>query len=542
MKALIRSGLCAALGWLASSAGAQETPQWKSSPSGNSRPTAMAGSAAAGPSVSLSQPTPLDGPAPSFRPITVAPPATVRAQNADDRPLQIEPFFDDKKPQPFPTSDPDKKPSQPLPKDNGFVPPPPTPVRTPYMNMDMSGDGCGCDNTCGSCGPCGTCGTHLGCLHGWGGWGSGDPGDRYQAWASAEYLMWWQRGQATPPLIAASPGGIPTSQVGLPGTSSVLYDHTPNYNEGGARFSVGAWLPCFCNNLGVEVSYFFLARQSSTSTFDSGGDPQLARPFVTSTGVLASEPFALQNATDSAHGSATIHDYTQLWGIDANLRYKLWRGPNCWVDLLFGYRYINLGEGIGITEDRFNQTVFGLADTIHTREVESFDTRNEFNGAQIGFDSEIRLYNRWFLGINGKMAVGSVYQLVNVNGSTTFSNDPFGNGTQPGALLASTTNIGSHSQTRFAVAPELAFKIGYDVTDHLRLFAGYDFLYLSSVVRPGDQIDLNVNPAFRPASGTTPGFGNFQSPAAAGPRVPAPQLNTTTYWAQGLTFGLMYRY
>jgi hypothetical protein len=536
MKALIRGGLCVALGWLASSAGAQEALKWKSSATNaNSVPAAVAGATTAGPTVSLSQPTPLEGPAPtpasSFRVISGAPPATVRAQNADDRPFQIESLLEpgtDKKSPPSPQ------------KDKGFVPPPPTPL-SPMPQMDGFGtpDGCGCDNPCGSCDPCGSCGPRLSGLRGW---GMGDPGNRYQAWASAEYLMWWQRGQATPPLVVVSPGGTPTAQTGLPGTSAVLYDHTPNYNEGGARFGVGTWLPCFCNNLGIEVNYFFLARQSATSTFDSPGDPQLSRPFITSSGVLASEPFALQNATDAAHGSATIHDYTQLWGIDANLRYKLWRGPNCWVDLLVGYRYINLSEGIGITEDRFNQTVFGLADTIHTRESESFETRNEFNGVQIGVDSEVRLWDRWFLGMNAKVAMGSMYQVVNINGSTTFSNDPFGNGTQPGALLASTTNIGNHTQNRFAVAPEVGFKIGYDVTDHLRVFAGYNFLYLSSVVRPGDQIDLNVNPAFRPASGTTPGFGNVQSPALAGPRVPAVLMNTTNYWAQGLTFGVMYRY
>jgi Putative beta barrel porin-7 (BBP7) len=418
---------------------------------------------------------------------------------------------------------------------------------TPAPHMDgpgMAGDGCGCScvDTCAPCGTCGPCGTRFSCLHGWGGCGACEPDDRYQVWASAEYLMWWQRGQSTPPLVAATPAGVPTSQVGLPGTSIVLYDQTPNYTSSGARFSLGAWLPCFCNNLGIEVNYFFLARQSSTSTFESGGDPQLSRPFITSTGVLASEPFALQNATDLAHGSVTIHDYTQLWGIDTNLRYKLWRGPSCWVDFLFGYRYINLSEGIGITEDRFNQVVFTLPDTIHTREVESFETRNEFNGVQIGLDSEFRLGDRWFLGVNAKMAMGTMYQVVNINGSTTFSNDPFGNGTQPGALLASPTNIGRRTQDRFAIAPEVGVRIGYDLTDHLRIFAGYNFLFLSSVVRPGDQIDLNVNPAFRPASGTTPGFGNFQNPALAGPRVPAVLMNTTNYWAQGLTFGLMYRF
>ena len=77
-------------------------------------------------------------------------------------------------------------------------------------------------------------------------------------------------------------------------------------------------------------------------------------------------------------------------------------------------------------------------------------------------------------------------------------------------------------------------KLGIDVTDHLRIFAGYDFLYLSSVVRPGDQIDLNVSPSFRPTI--------FGPGAGGGPRQPAVLYRTSDYWAQGFNFGLMYRY
>jgi hypothetical protein len=57
---------------------------------------------------------------------------------------------------------------------------------------------------------------------------------------------------------------------------------------------------------------------------------------------------------------------------------------------------------------------------------------------------------------------------------------------------------------------------------------------LSSVVRPAEQIDLNVNQSFRPTV-VGPGVGT-------GPRVPAVLYRTNDFWAQGLTFGLQYRY
>jgi len=41
--------------------------------------------------------------------------------------------------------------------------------------------------------------------------------------------------------------------------------------------------------------------------------------------------------------------------------------------------------------------------------------------------------------------------------------------------------------------PELNLKIGYDITPNLRAYVGYDFLFISSVVRPAEQIDLHVN-------------------------------------------------
>ncbi len=500
-------------------AGAQEPVQWK-------------------PAITLSQPTPLNAapaPAPSFRAIPGTPPAIVRGQQADERVFQIEPL------------PPDAKFPQALPKDKNFIPPPPTSLGpTPITPFDGVGGCSSCDDPCGTCG---TCGPRLSGLRGW---GSNDPGDRYQAWASAEYLMWWQKGQTTPPLIAANAGGTPTAQVGIPGAgTNVLYNQTPNYSESGGRFGIGAWLPCFCNNVGVEINYFFLARQSSTAVFNSDGNPELSRPFINDPPIMhASEPFSLQNSTDLAHGSATVHDFTQLWGIDANLRYKLYRGANCWIDALVGYRYLNLTEGIDITEDRFNEVVGTLPNTTHTREVDSFGTSNAFNGVQLGLDGECRIGDRWFIGMNAKIAMGTTSEIVNINGSTTYSGFTGilagNNGTAPGALLTSVTNIGTWSQSRFAVAPEVGFKIGYDVTDHLRLFAGYDFLYLSSVVRPGDQIDVNVNPKFRPQPspiGTGLSIpGTLMTPAAAGPRVPTVLLRSTDYWAQGLTFGLMYRY
>jgi hypothetical protein len=54
---------------------------------------------------------------------------------------------------------------------------------------------------------------------------------------------------------------------------------------------------------------------------------------------------------------------------------------------------------------------------------------------------------------------------------------------------------------------------------------GYTFLYWSSVVRAGDQIDLTVNP-------------NLLSDTPGGPARPSFAFHETGIWAQGLSLGV----
>ena len=493
MKAFIKSGLCLALGWLASGADAQEI-KIKWNPSRTETPAAP-----------IVQPPRDTG----IRPV-------VRLQAPDDISVLPVPVLEkDAK---------DVKEAKKLPKDkDGFNPPRPQSVPTPVYSTQMP-DGCEPD--------AGWCGLKWCRPH----WFRACP-DGPRFYIGAEGLVWWQKHQGTPPLITSSPVGTPTVDTGVLPGATVLYQGVPNQTHGGARFTVGGWFPGSCCNLGLEASMFFLARQSNSAVFTSFGDPQFARPFVDTVVGNNAEPFSIRNGTDVATGSATIHAFSQLWGGDVSLRYKWLRGPNCSVDLLVGYRHITLSEGIDITEDRQNVIVGGLVNGIHSFEQESFHTRNQFNGIQFGIDGEWRFGARWFLGVNTKVAFGSMYQIVNIDGSTTFSNvpAPFVAGTVPGALLASTTNIGRYTHNRFGISPEVGVKIGYDVTDRLRVFAGYDFLYLNNVVRPGDQIDPVVNQSFRPLPAPFVATG-------AGTRVPSVMFRTTDYWAQGFNVGLLYRY
>lgn len=499
MKALIKSGLVVALGWLASAAGAQEVPiKWQASGNKN------AGTAVR--PVTLSQPTPLDG----FTPV-------VRGQAPDDKnaaPLpKLEIIIGDPKGAQKLPADKEKD------KPKSFTPPPPQPMPTPApmpITESLMPDGCGFDD----CGP--LRGRRFF-------WGNGDccP-DRPCFWMTAEYLMWWTRSQSVPPLVTGTPFGS-TAPIGVLPGATVLYDNVPNPMRSGARFTVGCWLPHFCDRLGVEFSYFFLGRQGATSDFGPGTGLALGRPFFSV--INNANNAEVFNAADRT-GFASISTFTNLWGMEANLRHKWLCGPSWWVDCLAGYRHLNLNEGISISES-LTITTPGINQGTSFVEHESFGTRNLFNGGQFGIEGECRIGNRCFVGWSTKLAVGSVYQIINTDATTTRTLPGGAPQTQQGALLITQTNQGKSTSTAFAVLPEVGIKLGYDCTDHLRIFVGYNFLYLSNVVRPGDQIDPRVNSELRPFTGNT---------TSAFPRVPQVPFKNTDYWAQGLNFGLQYRY
>jgi Putative beta barrel porin-7 (BBP7) len=82
------------------------------------------------------------------------------------------------------------------------------------------------------------------------------------------------------------------------------------------------------------------------------------------------------------------------------------------------------------------------------------------------------------------------------------------------------------------VVPQVQAQLGYRLPLGLRVFAGYDLIFVSNVVRPGNQIDTTLNLSGSP--GITPG-GIF-----SGAVRPAPAFNNSSFWAQGINFGASY--
>ncbi len=367
---------------------------------------------------------------------------------------------------------------------------------------------------------------------------------------SAEYLFWGTKGFYIPPLVSTDLATVPqvdgngnTLQgvIGRSPTAKLLYgDQTiQGATHSGARFTV-AYTFDPCCEWTAEASFFYLGRRGET--FDSSL-PVLARPFTRFPNIpdaeLISTPGITPNDLASLCGRATVDSLSSLNGVEGNLKRKCWSECDRTAYGLVGFRYLALDDSLHIAENITSfravpgTTLFDPGTTI--RVTDFFDTRNRFYGPQVGASME-RTRGRWIFSGQAKVGLGVTVSEIDIIGQQVFT--PVGGNPQVfnGGLLALASNSGTRTKSSFSVVPEVAFKVGYSVTDNLRVFVGYDFLYWSNVMRPGDQIDtvLDVNQIPNPGG---PRVGPVSNPPR--PQVP---FRRTDYWAQGLTGGLEWRY
>jgi hypothetical protein len=353
------------------------------------------------------------------------------------------------------------------------------------------------------------------------------PGNRW--YGSADALMWWIRGQPLPPLVTTStlPFTPNSGALGVPGTVVEYGGNSVNSSlYWGGRLTLGWWVDPE-HDLGIEASGFFLGSRTSNFQTFSNAQTLLARPFFNvDTGLQDRE---ITSAPGVVAGGVSINSHTSLWGAEANLRSNLICGDCGFIDVLAGFRTLGLNERLNIVENvnivagPFNGVGFNLLD--------QFRTNNQFYGGQIGAVGEWRL-GRWSFDLTTKLGLGTTQQMVNIYGASVINNQGTIS-TFPGSgILAQSSNDGVHTRDVFTVVPEVGLSVGYQLTEHWRFSAGYNFLYWSSVVRPGNQIDLGLDPnQFATSNG-----------ALANATRPAFNFNGSDFWAQGITLSLEFKY
>ncbi len=356
--------------------------------------------------------------------------------------------------------------------------------------------------------------------------------DPYRWWLSGEYLLGFTRSAGTPAVISTGPAAS-NGIVGLVGTR-LLESSSPKFDSvSGGRLSGGVWLDS-CRAYGFEWGVFFLPRQQSTSTFQAAPGAVLARPFFDT--LFNVENSRLISSPGLFTGSATSTSSTSFWGGELGSRLRVVETPTFSLEQLFHFRYYELKESFTTEDDStalaggvvaFNGQVFPAPARVRVND--SIVVLNRFYGGSAGMRM-VWTPGRWEVRLDARMGVGTMEQNVTLDGMTRLENVGAAASTQPGFYTAA-QNIGSSRQYRLSLAPDVQGRVGYRVTDWLMVTAGYQFLYMTNVARPGDMIDRRLSSARIPSSQT---FG------AASPVVrDAPVYDSRDFWMQGVTAGVM---
>jgi hypothetical protein len=363
--------------------------------------------------------------------------------------------------------------------------------------------------------------------------------------------MWWIKDAPLPHALVTT--GDPFSDN--PG--ALGHGGVPRYGDeadfgtfSGVRATVGAWLDSD-QSIGLEGSGFILPRRTKNFRVnsDANGNPVLTFRYLDPpvNGVAAEDAFQASVPPGNPFGvgpfagGVAVDSSSRLWGAEANLVAGLSSSGNLRLQALAGFRYLDLDENLDLLFRRtaldgamvsFEGALFGAGNTVTS--ADTFHTRTQFYGGQIGVRGEYT-FGKAFVGFTGKVALGDSHEVVQITGSSALFPVNGSPVTVNGGQFAGPSNIGRSTQDEFAVVPEVELKVGYGITDNLRAFVGYDFLYWSRVVRPGNQVDLIVDTRRDPVD---PGF----DPTLPKTTFPKPAFNHSDFWAQGVTFGLELRY
>lgn len=360
----------------------------------------------------------------------------------------------------------------------------------------------------------------------------------------AEYLLWWVRRGNIPALATTAPDTTnPAGNFGFlgrPGTS-VLLPAGP-FGDGqrsGFRIRAGGWFDDWWSGCGLDGSFFFLGRKTDTFAVSSAQTPVITRPFFVPNLGANGQPigeFGEVVAGGGTAGALAVTLDSRLWGADVNVKSCICRTCESHSEWFVGYRHLNLKEDLSITESitsgPLDQPTFPLGTRIVVNDT--FAVQNQFHGGQVGYATG-RRWGRLDADLRASVALGVTHQELDITGSQLVQ--PPGQATPSaftGGLVAAGPNLGHFTQNKFSVAPEVTMNLGYLVTPNLRVSVGYNFLYWTNVLRPGEQIDRVVDPTF------VPNFNLAVPPS--GQNRPQPLFNQSDLWVQGIQFGVQYRW
>jgi hypothetical protein len=355
---------------------------------------------------------------------------------------------------------------------------------------------------------------------------------RPECWfGGIELLMMWRKGDRLPPLVtstvAQDPDTDTAGQLGEAETIILAGDRTILKDlRAGVRFTIGTWLDNQqCRSLVMRGWYV----DEETYGFSASDDqfPVIARPFLNVTdGQLPAQDAQLIAFPERGSGGVNVSASSDVFGGDLSVRQFVYGKFGGTVDMLYGYQYMRLNESLGIASSStsLDDDVAPIGSVLAVND--SFKTRNEFHGGQVGLASRYR-ENCWSFNALVKVGFGSLQRRAKLAGATLTSVDG-ANAIDPNGLLVRSTNAGVQTDHTFGWVPELDLSLGwqqypcFDVTFGYHIIAMTDALQVSGAIDP----ELAVNLADDPT----------------GQQRPAAILRYNTFYVQGIHFGLQYVY
>lgn len=358
-------------------------------------------------------------------------------------------------------------------------------------------------------------------------------------WVDVDYLILFSDGFRVPPLVAGSAAGTPRPLVGVlgdPATNVLLGNQRINDDAmSGLRLGFGHWLDD-CGNHAMTSSIYFLG-SDTVDTFPHNGSDIISRPFFNvDPGVNAADS-ELVNMAGIVDGEITVGADTDIFSTSTGLQKMLHCCANAScstsrrMDAFLGYRHFSLEDSLVITEALNSSAANGFLPANTRFDVlDRFETENRFNGVELALLASLRK-QRWAWSANSRVAFGNTSQRVFIDGATTVTVPANPAVVQPYGILAVPSNIGTYERDKFGVYSETQLKLGYQVSNRLQLQFGYNFVFLNSVARAGDHVDLTVN-----------GTQIDPNVAVAGPLRPRFDFVDESIFLHGLSFGLNYRF
>lgn len=392
-------------------------------------------------------------------------------------------------------------------------------------------------------------------------------------WIEGNYLLWKLKNNPLPvPLVTQ--GSLSDPIIGALGQSGTKIklgkQHIDMGWMNGVQVATGFWLTS-SQHIGLEASYFLLpatTRKKSLHTSGEIGSPSYAVPIYDVTGLWGLNgvpgqsiyllPGPLDNTTPGFHGDFKLKLSSQFQGAQLNSIFRLSKRRLFLLNALAGFRWLQLKEHLNfqVTTHTVPDFPFSFA-FADTKDI--FKTDNNYYGGQIGIGAGYITKHFDLKGIV-QAGLGAVLETIRIDGSSKTSDGNLfyetkntANETLKGGIFAQKTNRGTHHRRIFAAVIETNIQASLKVLRHLELGAGYSFLWISALARPGKQIDPKINPtltALADASRETVGIQQaptpFGQPGPAQPKQGAKRpkfsLKNSDFWAQGLTVGLTVRF